>query len=418
MGVFHNGLKKIKKVSLHHNNLSEFDLVWPLGMTHIFCLFDASYNKITNLTNKSNFTMDPSKRYGPGVIYLHNNNLRILDTQMLDAIGNPLKSLVGNFLYWEITWKGNPWHCDCRIHLVAALLSVSAIRTWMGALDGASTDFNCNTPPNLKGQPGFLHQNLSDFVCNITDSCPSGCLCHDQPEADRMVINCQNAGLTEMPKRLPFHENLFLNFQNNSIGILPELPYLGRIVHLDISDNNLTNISSAFLGSADKLKYVNLANNRLKYLPKTIQNLLSTEIDLSNNMLISSCDSLWLNDWFESKPNIKNRCNITCSTVNGDQRITIDNLQPDEFNCRVPNSLTISIVLGIFGFLAILLLIGIIYFRFEIMASYHIYILPKMKRKWTQEIHENEPKQHDIFVLVNDEHAPGRLWVIHNLIVL
>ncbi|XP_050412292.2 slit homolog 1 protein-like [Patella vulgata] len=416
MGVFHNGLKKINQVGLDHNNLTEVDVVWALGMTHIFCLFDASNNKITKLTNKSNFTMDPSKTYGPGVIYLNDNSLKILDTKMFDAIGNPLTSLLSTLLYWYIIVDRNPWHCDCRIHPIAALASSTAIRTLMGALNGSSTDFICNTPPNLKGQPGMIHRNLSDFVCNITDSCPSGCLCQDQPEADRMVINCQNAGLAEMPKRLPFHEKLFLNFQNNSIGILPELPYMSRIVHLDISNNNLTNISSEFTSSADKLKYLNLANNRLKYLPETIQKLLSTEIDLSNNMLICSCDNLWLNGWFESKPNIKNRSNITCSTVNGDGRITIVNSQLDEFNCRVSNSVTISIVLGIFSFLSILLLIGIIYFRFEIMASYHIYILPKMKRKWTPEVGEDEQNQHDIFVLVNDEHAPDRLWVIANLI--
>ncbi|KAK6177660.1 hypothetical protein SNE40_015717 [Patella caerulea] len=416
MGVFHDELKELNVINLRENDLTEVDVVWLLGMTHMICLADVRTNKITKLTNKSNFTMDPSKKYGPSRIYLHNNELRILDTQMLDAIGNPLASLLSNLLYWRLTLIRNPWHCDCRIHPVAKLYSGTALRTLMAAVNGTSNDFICNTPPNLRGQCGLLHQNLSDFVCNITDFCPSGCLCQEQPEADRMVINCQNAGLAEMPKRLPFHEKLFLNFQNNSIGILPELPYMVRIVHLDISDNNLTNISSELASSADKLKYLNLANNRLKYLPETIQKLLPTEIDLSNNMLICSCDTLWLNDWFESKPHIKNRSNITCSTANGDQKITIDNLQPDEFNCRGSNSETIRIVLGIFSSLAILLTIGIIRFRFEIMASYHIYILPKMKLKWTPEVPENELEQHDIFVLVNDEHAPDRLWVIENLI--
>ncbi|KAK6168469.1 hypothetical protein SNE40_020994 [Patella caerulea] len=360
--------------------------------------------------------MDPTKRYGPGSILLVCNNLTILDTQMLDAIGNPLASLMNKFLYWTIYWGGNAWHCDCRIHPIAALNSATAIRTLWGRADSEISDFVCKTPPSLKGKFGMIHQNLSDFVCNITASCPSDCLCQEQPEADRMVINCWNAGLKEMPKRLPFHEKLFLNFQNNSIGSLPKLPYMGKIVQLDISDNNLTNISSEFVSSADKLKYLNLANNRLKYLPETIQNLRSAEIDLSNNMLICSCDTLWLNDWFQSKPHIKNRSNIICSTANGDQRISIDNLQPDEFNCRVSHSVTISIVLGILCFLVILLIIGIIYFRFEIMASYHIYILPKVKPKRTQEVHEDEQKQHDIFVLVNDEHAPDRLFVIDNLL--
>ncbi|KAK6195526.1 hypothetical protein SNE40_000937 [Patella caerulea] len=419
MGVFHPGLKKIKVVSLRHNNLTEADVVWVLSITHIFCYFDLSHNKITKLTNKSNFTMDQSKRYGPGAIYLQNNKLKILDTQMLGAISNSLASMISKIVYWTINGQDNPWHCDCQMHPLAALYPVKEVRKMDTALNtmGAFHDtLICHTPPNFKGKHGMLHQNLSDFVCNITDSCPSRCLCQEQPEPDRMVINCQNTGLAEMPTLLPFHAKLFLNFQKNSIGILPELPYISRIVHLDISNNNLTNISSEFFSSANKLKYLKLANNRLKYLPKTIQSLLSTEIDLSNNMLICSCDSLWFKIWFESKPNIKNRSNITCSIVNGDQRIAIENLQPDDLNCQSSNSVTISIMLGIFSFLVILFIIGIIYFRFEVMALYHIYILSKIQLKWTPKVHENKLKHYDIFVLVNDEHAPDRLWVIQNLI--
>ncbi|XP_050401810.1 protein toll-like [Patella vulgata] len=413
MGVFHPGLTKIIRVDLYDNNLIEADVVWVLGITHIFCYFDLSYNKITKITNKSNFTMDPSKTYGPGTISLQNNKMRILDTKMLTAIRPPFQSLVSTLLTWRFNMDNNPWHCDCHLYPMAALYSV--VGKLRDALTDVLFDITCNTPPNLKGKLAFIHKKLSDFVCNVTDSCPSACLCQEQPDADRMVINCQNAGLSEMPKRLPFHENLFLNFQNNSIEVLPRRPYMDRIIHLDMSNNKLTKIvPEVFANLVDQLKYLNLAYNRLKHLPETIQNLRSAEIDLSNNMLICSCDSLWLKSWFESKPDIKNRSNITCSTVNGDQRITIDNLQPDEFNCRVVNSVTkpISIVLGISGFLIIVVIVVVIYFRFEITVILHTHLPTNRKRK----LDDRNDRELDVFVLLNEASDGDRLWVIENLI--
>ncbi|KAK6188741.1 hypothetical protein SNE40_004857 [Patella caerulea] len=411
MGVFHSGLTKIKRVRLHHNNLIEADVVWVLGITHIFCDFDLSYNKITKLTNKSNFTMDPNKSYGPGGISLENNKLRILDTKMLTTIRPPFQSLVSTLLTWGFNFDNNPWHCDCHLHPMAKLYSV--VGKLRAGLIHDLLDITCSTPPHLKGKFAFIHKNLSDFVCNVTDSCPSTCLCQEQPEADRMVINCQNAGLSQMPKSLPFHENLFLNFENNSIEVLPRLPYMDRIIHLDMSNNQLTKIApSVFANLGDKLKHLNLANNRVKYLPETIQKLRSAEIDLSNNMLICSCDSLWLHDWFESKPHVKNRSNITFSTANGDLRINIDNLHPDDFYCRVVNSVTISIVLAIFGLLIIVLIVTVIYFRFEIMVIFHTY-LPTNRQ---QKLGAGNDRGLDVFVLLNEASDRDRIWVIENLI--
>ncbi|KAK6188821.1 hypothetical protein SNE40_004920 [Patella caerulea] len=355
--------------------------------------------------------MDFDKQYGPGFYDLSNNKMVLFDTAPLETIGRPFLRVLSKLFKWGFDLRYNPWRCDCRMHPL-----LSTLDNFRLLIPRDYLDVTCSSPLHLKGMIA-TSVNLSDFVCNVTDSCPPGCLCQKQPEAKRMLIDCQNAGLSKMPKHLPFHKNLFLNFQNNFIDILPELPYMDRIGHLDISNNNLTTIEpKVFTSAVNKLKYLNLANNRLKYLPESIQKLLRTEIDLSNNMLICSCESLWLKDWFESKPHIINRSNITCSTANGDQRKTIDNLQPDVLNCRGSNSVTISTVLGLFSILVILLIIGIIYFRFEIMVSYHIFILPKLKLKWMPEVHDDEQKQHDIFVLVNDEHAPDRLWVIENLI--
>ncbi|XP_050400690.2 protein toll [Patella vulgata] len=409
-GVFHTGLNSIKFVHLDYNRLTESDL-WVLNITHEFCYFDVMHNEISRVTNKANFKMDFDKNYGPGFYDLRYNKFELFDTAPLETIGHPFLRVLSKLFPWGFDLRNNPWHCDCRMHPLLSIIDNLRERIPRDYLD-----VTCASPAHLTGMIA-TSIDLSDFVCNVTESCPPGCLCQKQPQANRMVIDCQYAGLSKMPEHLPFHENLFLNFQNNFIDNLTALPYMERTVQLDLSHNNLTNIQpEVFASSVDKLQYLNLANNRLKYLPKTIQNLLSTEIDLSNNMLICSCDSLWLNSWFESKPYIKNRPNITCSTANGDQRITIDNLQPGVFNCRGSNSVTIIIVLVILSFLVIVLIIGIIYFRFEIMASYHIYILPKIKSKWTQDIHEDEQKQHDIFVLVNDEHAPDRLWVKDNLI--
>jgi Leucine-rich repeat (LRR) protein len=72
-----------------------------------------------------------------------------------------------------------------------------------------------------------------------------------------------------------------LSLQRNKLTSLPSLPK--RIEELDLSDNQLPEISPAVL-SAKRLKNLDLANNRIREIPSAITDLQELEsLDLKNN---------------------------------------------------------------------------------------------------------------------------------------
>ncbi|KAK6176810.1 hypothetical protein SNE40_015041 [Patella caerulea] len=407
LGVLHTGLHSIKYVRLDHNNLTESD-VWVLNITHAFCIFDVSHNQISKVTNKNNLRLKWSKnyKYGPGLLDFSNNKLRVLDWHVLADLASSLHSFLIQFIFWGFDFRNNPWHCDC--HFYSFLYYFDNINKRF-SLDYLNV--TCHSPPHLNGQTVF-DIDLSEFVCNITDSCPSKCFCQKQPDNHRMIIDCRNAGLSAMPLKLPFHKSLYLYFQNNFIQDIPNLPYIERTSYFDISNNTLNTISLVFT-QGSSLGYLNMSNNNLESLPESIQKLRGTNIDISNNSLVCNCSNLWLGEWFRSKPNIKYRSLLTCSVSGNQNKIKIQEFQKEEHDCEVSNSTVISIVLVIFGVLLIVLTICFINFRYELLTLYYIFIKSKLRR--IRKI-QNESKAYDICVLLNETNDSDRLWVKDHLI--
>ncbi|XP_050411630.1 toll-like receptor 13 [Patella vulgata] len=172
-------------------------------------------------------------------------------------------------------------------------------------------------------------------------------------------------------------------------------------------------IKSPIFNKGSRLEYLNMSNNNLECLPKSIQKLRSTNIDISNNSLVCNCSNLWLGEWFRSKPNIKYRSLLTCSVSGNQDKIKIQDFQKGEHDCEVINSTLISIVLGIFGILLIVSIICFIYFRYELLTLYYIYIKSRLRRTRTI---KNESETYDICVLLNETNDSDRLWVRNHLI--
>ena len=113
-----------------------------------------------------------------------------------------------------------------------------------------------------------------------------------------------------MPASLPDDVDRLILYGNH-IGILTsenatkhgslEKRYLPHISKLDISYNNVTNISKGFFDifiSSKNLKVLDISQNRLNSLPKNIQNISSLdEIMINGNEFICSCDNIWMKDW-------------------------------------------------------------------------------------------------------------------------
>ena len=132
--------------------------------------------------------------------------------------------------------------------------------------------------------------------------CGRGCRCrYIQDKCN--LYDCSGANLDTLPpnREVPNITNC-QNFRNNKLTILnTSETYLKEIFHLDISSNNLGYIVSDKISNLQKLRWLNISNNKLKILPRKIVTL--TELDevwLSGNPFTCNCDMLWMASWMNN----------------------------------------------------------------------------------------------------------------------
>ena len=89
-----------------------------------------------------------------------------------------------------------------------------------------------------------------------------------------------------------------------------------EISYLDMSTSNIRYINGDVISTIqENIKYLNIANNSMKYLPRAIavsHNI--TELRISNNPYECNCDMMWMRDWLVQATNVKDKENATCST--------------------------------------------------------------------------------------------------------
>ena len=119
-----------------------------------------------------------------------------------------------------------------------------------------------------------------------------------------LIADCSHSGLTAIPPDLP-HYTDWLLLSENHISFLNQSAVdvlcLIQISKLDVSQNNIVQISSAFVDTLienPKLIHLDISTNKLTSLPENLQNLSSlTELQMMNNKLECLCDKLWMKDW-------------------------------------------------------------------------------------------------------------------------
>ncbi|XP_067673487.1 slit homolog 3 protein-like [Haliotis asinina] len=396
-GVFTEDLSGLMRVHLSHNELTASE-AWPMRITHQFCYFDLSYNNISHFSNKENWFIDVSKNYGPGMVDFSHNVYTTWVSVELKIFGIHDLKMIGIFMAWGFDFRHNKWICDCNFHEFLHLASNLPVVIWRGYFDVL-----CDSPDHLKGM-AVLDVPLDAFVCNVTDKCPRECLCQDQPEKKQMLVDCRDRNLTHLPATLP-DGNLKLLFGENSITSLEAVSYLQRTKYLDLSRNNIKMITPTAIDMLqNSVEFLGLSDNLLESLPKKIQNIPYSKLEIKRNKFVCSCSSTWMSLWLSNQPGNYNVTDITCSTPT-DHTIQLVRADKELLNCRggSPFPKIFSALLGTFAVIFILLLILTVLFRFELMHLLHTGA-KKLKRS------REDVLEYDLFVSVDGECESDRVW--------
>ena len=260
----------------------------------------------------------------------------------------------------------------------------------------------CSAPTNLRNS-SFAAISIDDMVCNVKDECPSNCKCFEQPSTNSTIINCTDAGLTDLPTTLPTLNRLpgfkyHLILSKNHINRLNHKEYINETTRLDISNSGVEEIDPRMWRALQTMSNVSLRNNLLTQFPEVPHgSFTGNQLDIQNNPISCNCKNKWLKSWLESiDKKILNSKGLNCNIPEWLKGKSVILLQEDDFCSDPPYTLkdVLLITIPTIGGLVLLSVIVILLlrtFRFKIFKYTKIHLFDRDEC-------EGENMDYDVFL--------------------
>jgi len=314
--VFSNSsdLTSLRSVNLDHNRLTTLEPWWYyrciLGNETSRVNISLQFNLISTFTNKLQFHFRCEMKRPYGYLNLYRNRI----THIMDVLNGwdfegyfsaeflCLRNFKGRYPRMGIYLGGRAYACDCTDFPVYKIFKL-----FPG--DKMRIDVRCNNSQFLTetGQPMYVTSiPLNEFVCELSDRCPSGCRCVYRPENTTLHVYCSIANLSSLSLDLPplpkSYVKYKLDFSNNKLlGRLEHRPYFVNTSILDVSKCGLTEITVEVLKDVSRFSVVNLRGNMLQSFPKAADTVsISASLLIGNNPWSCSCDHSWMIGWLQS----------------------------------------------------------------------------------------------------------------------
>ncbi|CAH0719923.1 unnamed protein product, partial [Brenthis ino] len=256
-------------------------------------LLDLSYNNITELTVTSIpksveklYLNDNSIRHihvgafsklsRLSIVTLNNNKIVQLDMNAfrLDQI-NEDNDLPEFFI------SGNPFLCDCSMEWIQRINYLSHSRQYPRVLD-LDKAFCSLVHSRIKEKKKIIDMSPSDFLCPYESHCfalchccdfvacdcemicPNNCRCYHDITWNANVVDCSNAGYTEVPDRIPM-DATEIYLDGNDISNLGNHIFIGKkkLQILYLNNTKLKEVNNLTFKGIESLRVLHLENNKL-----------------------------------------------------------------------------------------------------------------------------------------------------------
>ena len=374
--VFSNAsdLTSLRRVSLMDNKLTSLEPWWYYRCIHgsktSFVCIDIRNNLISNFTNQLQFKFRCGMKPPIGLIVLSVNPIaRIMDVlQGWDIADVEELSCLENLMHIYI--RGYHYVCDCIDYPIYAYYKTRQSRVTITDEVYCDKDYFMS-----KLFQGVLANTipLSEFVCELSDHCPSSCRCVYRLANATLHVYCSSANISSLPLHLPplpkSHVKYKLDFSNNKLlKRLEHRPYFVNTSILDVSNCSLSEINMDVLQVVSGFKSVNLRGNMLQSFVRQVNAMnISAELLLGLNPWKCSCNDSWMIEWFRVlSSQISDPGDIICGSPARLYGRSILRATEDDF-CVDPVTRTLKISLSsTLLAVALLLSIGLAVYRLRV----------------------------------------------------
>lgn len=404
--VFNYSLNNIKEVLLHHNLLTTFEpwAVFRQGISNL----DLRFNNISSFSNHYNYTYSGRSIYDTASTDLRNNSIRLWHDWYLMQYNNPSRHVGVEVITIEIPTdiRENPLVCDCNVHNLVTSLRRSFYK-WTKT---DSLTIRCYDPPKLRDKRIMYDINPLEFVCNVSNDCPQGCLCQDIPEQRIMKITCTGLGLKEVPPIVPLgnYGNIHMHLDDNEITRLDNVSYVNTVTLLTIANNSLSFIADVVMNAiaSKENATVNFYNNKLSTIPEGAQNVKYQNTNFMGNSLVCSCDMLWMVDWISLAPAYVDK-GLKCSF----EGTTYDIVKLDDSLLKCHNRGNVVLIVVVAIALVIVLAVIITAKRCPYETKVLIYKIFRIHLSDKYKVNKTEDIEFDMYTSFDEEDPYVRQWL-------
>ncbi|KAG7299076.1 hypothetical protein JYU34_017565 [Plutella xylostella] len=279
-------------LDLHKNSIENFvndDMYSHLNIK----LLDLSFNNISQLTvtsipksveklylndNYINYIQVGafSKLQRLSTVTLNNNRLVQLDMNALRLDQIDEDSDLPEFFV-----SGNPFVCDCSMEWIQRINYLSHNRQYPRVLDLDKT-FCSLVHSRAREKKIIIDMSPSDFLCPYESHCfalchccdfvacdcemicPNNCRCYHDITWNANVVDCSNAGYTEVPERIPM-DATEIYLDGNHISNLGNHVFIGKkkLQVLYLNNTQLGEVNNQTFKGIESLRVLHLENNKL-----------------------------------------------------------------------------------------------------------------------------------------------------------
>ncbi|KAJ8928624.1 hypothetical protein NQ314_018787 [Rhamnusium bicolor] len=283
-------------LDMHDNQVPELGNYYDVTNTLKIKMLDVSFNLITTirensipdsvatlfLNNNRITTVQPNaflNKLNLEKVVLYGNDIKYLDLAALSL--NPVtndKDLPQFYI------GGNPFYCDCRMEWLLRINHLSNLRQYPQVLDldAVTCDLahSRGAPPQplLSLKPSnflcpyethcFALCHCCDFdACDCEMTCPDKCKCYHDHTWSSNVVDCSNAGYTNVPEKIPM-DATEIYLDGNNLGELGSHVFIGKkkLEVLFLNNSNVKALHNRTFNGVKSLKVLHMENNKLEEL--------------------------------------------------------------------------------------------------------------------------------------------------------